>query len=595
MAAAYSDPYQRLANDLVGSMSKIAAYKSDKASYDKSFAVTILGINQKFTGDVPVDDRQNLITKYSIPETTEDGEPKYFTVKINGAYYVTSQNASFKLYDKVMAYLPNGDWSRMYLDYQSGGKGETITLPHNFISTEEPEEGMVEGDYWYEVDDNNDIQAKWQYLLDDETGELQWWLMFDVISGVGEDIGNHSERFNDYTDNASAGEYDHIEGKNNIASDYSYCLHIGGELNRIKYGKWLTVHGYNNKVTGYAYCGALFGANNEIVSGSWLTVSGYDNKITNSNGSGVIGQHNILTNADSSWVCGEYNTVSGDYCNVSGYGNTVSSHYNNVSGFYNQVSYIYNTVGGESNNVSGSRNGVFGKGNTVSHHSSLTCGDYNTNNAPNSIVCGAYADAQYSRSEVFVIGNGTTGNPNNSFYIKQDGTTYAKVYNTTGADYAEYMEWYIRNFAKQDRRGMLVSLRGDKITPAQGVDVIGIISSRPSVVGNAYEEHWHGKYKTDVFGDYILDENGERQLSEDYDPEKIYIPRSKRPEEWAVVGIVGRLVVCDNGYCEPGKPILALDGIAVPALQIQGESTPHIKNIIVLKRIDKNHIEVIIK
>ena len=167
MAAAYSDPYQRLANDLVGSMSKIAAYKSDKASYDKSFAVTILGINQKFTGDVPVDDRQNLITKYSIPEITEDGEPKYFTVKINGAYYVTSQNASFKLYDKVMAYLPNGDWSRMYLDYQSGGKGdgEKVDLPvvyHTPYTVDPADEYEVkDGDYWIAVESAQNDQFKY--------------------------------------------------------------------------------------------------------------------------------------------------------------------------------------------------------------------------------------------------------------------------------------------------------------------------------------------------------------------------------------------------------------------------------------------------
>ena len=164
MAAAYSDPFQSLANNLVGSMSKVAAYQSGKASYDKSFTVMILGVNQKFTGDIPVEDKQNLISKYSIPETTYDGEPKYFTIKINGAYYVVLQNASFMLYDKVMAYLPNGDWSRMYLDYQSGGKGDgvTPTVYHSPYDVDPATEYDVkDGDYWIAVESAQNDRFKY--------------------------------------------------------------------------------------------------------------------------------------------------------------------------------------------------------------------------------------------------------------------------------------------------------------------------------------------------------------------------------------------------------------------------------------------------
>lgn len=396
--------------------------------------------------------------------------------------------------------------------------------------------------------------------------------------GVGEDIGNHSERFNDYTDNASAGEYDHIEGKNNIASDYSYCLHIGGELNRIKYGKWLTVHGYNNKVTGYAYYGALFGANNEIVSGSWLTVSGYDNKITNSNGSGVIGQHNILTNADSSWVSGEYNTVSGDYDVVTGYGNTVTTH--------------YAFVGGQQNTVSGSWG--------------LTVGQGNLNNTTNCGMFGQYGEA--SGSERLVVGDGSdTNNRSKAFYVLSDGTTYAKVYNTTGADYAEYFEWADGNPDGEDRRGMLVTfggakqktyihddmynedieiLQSDKIVFANGDDILGAVSCRASVIGNAYEEHWHGKYKTDVFDAYIPDKDGKPQLSDDYDPERKYIPRSRR-QEWTAVGLVGRLIIRDNGKCEPGGYVTARQGVGAPTFT---ETRARC-----IRRLDESHIEILVR
>ena len=77
-----------------------------------------------------------------------------------------------------------------------------------------------------------------------------------------------------------------------------------------------------------------------------------------------------------------------------------------------------------------------------------------------------------------------------------------------------------------------MKLVGDKIAAAHGDEILGAVSARPSVIGNAYEEHWRGKYKTGIYGDYILDDDGKPQLSDDYDPEREYIPRSQR-QEWA--------------------------------------------------------------
>ena len=164
---ANADPIQALANNLVGSMTRIAEHKTDKAQYDKSFAVTILGVNQKFTGSVPDDDKSTLITKYSIPATVEEGDPTYYTVKIHGAYYVIIQNANFMLYDKLMAYLPNGDWSRMYLDSQSGGKGdgEKVDLPvvyHTPYTVDPADEYEVkDGDYWIAVESAQNDRFKY--------------------------------------------------------------------------------------------------------------------------------------------------------------------------------------------------------------------------------------------------------------------------------------------------------------------------------------------------------------------------------------------------------------------------------------------------
>lgn len=382
--------------------------------------------------------------------------------------------------------------------------------------------------------------------------------------GVGEDIGNHSERFNDYTDNEQAARdsWLHIEGKNNKAlggnMGGNYCTHMDGEGNRITNCKWSDIHGNMNTVSSYAYYVTLSGNENEIVSGSWLAVSGYDNTITNSNGSTVGGQHNTLNGADSSTVTGEYNTVSGDYDVVGGRNNTVTTH--------------YALVGGQWNTVSGSWG--------------LTVGQGNLNNTTNCGMFGQYGEA--SSDERLVIGNGSgTNNRSKCFYVNSFGEVYASGgYHAIGADYAEYFEWADGNPDGEDRRGMLVQLIGDKIAPAHGDDILGAVSCRASVIGNAYEEHWHGKYKTDVFGAYIPDKDGRPQLSDDYDPEREYIPRSQR-QEWAAIGLVGRLIICDNGKCEPGGYVTARQGVGTPTFK---ETRARC-----IRRLDESHIEIIVR
>lgn len=390
--------------------------------------------------------------------------------------------------------------------------------------------------------------------------------------GVGEDIGNHSERFNDYDHNTATGNhsYLHIEGKNNTAV-WGYATHLGGSDNTAQNCHTCNIAGLSNTATS---------CNN-------ITLNGANNNAQNSSHSAAFGEYNTLNDASSDLVGGEHNNVTGDYNTVSGFGNTVPGHYNTVSGLNNVVSGDQNTVGGSGNQVSGSRNSVCGQNNSASYNDSMTCGSHNTNNAQFSMMCGQYGSAQSSLNHVIVVGNGSSGNLENSFYVKLDGSVYAaNGYHAIGADYAEYFEWADGNPDGEDRRGLLVKLVGDKIAAAHGDEIFGAVSARPSVIGNACEEHWHGKYKLDVFGDYVPDENGDRQLSDDYDPEREYIPRSQR-REWAPVGMVGRLIICDNGKCQPGGYVSARQGIGVPTFT---ETRARC-----IRRLDGSHIEVLIR
>ncbi|MNX84895.1 hypothetical protein D3C86_1167120 [compost metagenome] len=209
-----------------------------------------------------------------------------------------------------------------------------------------------------------------------------------------------------------------------------------------------------------------------------------------------------------------------------------------------------------------------------------------------------------STADAFVIGNGTGSTTlGNAFRVTFDGKTYGlSAFNSTGADYAEYFEWEDGNNDNEDRVGFLVTLDGEKIRKANSSDdyILGIISVNPSVIGDSHQDDWSGKHITDEWGriqyhyvdvpektDKIIypaeyDENGEmvkdewtetvviepaRQdyvpiLNPNWDSTIEYTPREKR-KEWSAVGMMGKLLVrqdgtCQvNGYCGPNDEGIA--------------------------------------
>ena len=184
------------------------------------------------------------------------------------------------------------------------------------------------------------------------------------------------------------------------------------------------------------------------------------------------------------------------------------------------------------------------------------------------------------------------------FKYRGDGNAFAdNNWNAGGADYAEYFEWSDGNPSNEDRRGYSVILEGNKIRQALvGETPMGVISGNPSVVGDAAWSKWDGKYLTDDFSTYILEEytvteweaevidveatedteatyktvtksfqsdkipvdeivpsnalvltedaNGNtferRTLNPDWNPDTEYVPREDR-QEWDTVGLMGKL------------------------------------------------------
>ena len=391
-------------------------------------------------------------------------------------------------------------------------KSTKDTTPQTYYSATDPANSRTvkAKDMWYQLDSSSTkivTTIKRRKLVSAASSQsdpvYEWEVVANIPAagsgGVGEDLGNGNERFNDYIYNimTNVQGYNRLTGCHNTISNGAFACDVGGEFNTLtSNGGYATfVRGNGNRVTGSSAC-AVFGENN-----------------------------------------------------------TVNAHFSLTTG----------------------------RNNTVTGYAAAAVGDTNTADVDGSFVCGQFADTQ--RRYILAVGGSNSGN---NFAVEKGayGHCLAKGYDALGADYAEYVEWEDGNPFMTDRTGLLVTLEGDRIIPAHGEDLIGAVSARASVIGNAYEDYWHGKYLTDIYGRVQHDHDGNALISPDFDPERKYIPRSKRPE-WAVVGLVGRLIVRDDGSCRPGCFIIARRGIAT----FCRDKTPGR----VLKRIDGEHIEILLK
>lgn len=181
--------------------------------------------------------------------------------------------------------------------------------------------------------------------------------------------------------------------------------------------------------------------------------------------------------------------------------------------------------------------------------------------------------------------NEITLETNNDVIVNSPEGVYANSFNPLGSDYAELFEWHDGNKKDEDRTGYFVTITTDgKIKKAKNTDeILGIVSACPGIIGNNPIE-WHKKYKRDVFGRILHDENNKPIINEEYDETQQYIRRSQR-KEWSPIGLLGQLIVLDDGSCQAGKKCsVNKNGIAT-----NGDS------YLVLQRLDDNHIKILFK
>jgi len=191
-----------------------------------------------------------------------------------------------------------------------------------------------------------------------------------------------------------------------------------------------------------------------------------------------------------------------------------------------------------------------------------------------------------------------SGTADREFTLRGDGNAYADgTWNNNGADYAEFFESTTGNAIPV---GTTVVLENNKVRAATSSDsvssIIGVIRPKEPgqasmTIGNTAWNKWSGKYLTDDFDRFILDEHvvyewtetvedgddifhsyeshqipegvtipsdvvglttdpkGNRfvhyRLNPDFDPSLTYVPREER-NEWVIVGLVGQVKILDG-------------------------------------------------
>lgn len=375
-----------------------------------------------------------------------------------------------------------------------------------------------------------------------------------------------------YLENIAHGDYNHVEGQANHCYEYSYDSN-----NYIDFSEMKTSTSGAPYLRENSSLNSLTGFNNTSVGGFSNHVSGTRNTSKYSVAVDCSGAANTVSNSRDTYVNGKYNMLDGVANSI-------------VVGTWNIVK------GNKTKDQMAKYNAVFGDQNYVLNYDGcLVAGSWNNATADYQTVIGFNAKSTYKSSEnasiLFNIGNGHeedgTLTQNSAMQVDFSGNVYAGgAYKTNGADYAEYFEWLDGNTKNQDRVGLFVTLDGDKIKLANKGDyILGVISANPSIVGNSAELDWHDKYKTDVYGRLIYDESHNLILNENYNDTLEYIPRGAR-KEYSKVGLLGQLVVQDDGTCK-------INGYCTASAN--GVATKSDSGYRVIKRIDEIHIKIILK
>jgi trimeric autotransporter adhesin len=214
---------------------------------------------------------------------------------------------------------------------------------------------------------------------------------------------------------------------------------------------------------------------------------------------------------------------------------------------------------------------------------------------------GAANELSYS----WYLANGMDAStPSLAAKILSDGNV--KIDGTVSSPAADYAEMFESENGQPIGYGFFVALEEDKVRIAHDEDnyILGVTSAKPAFLSDSGEMRWKHKYVTtewgeilyesvtlpavqDPHGQVIIPERTERRpvLHPQWDPTLEYVPRTAR-KEWIAVGLLGKLLVRDNGLC-------VTNGYCKP--DARGAATPSDNGYRVLKRISPQQILILFR
>lgn len=402
--------------------------------------------------------------------------------------------------------------------------------------------------------------------------------------GIGNNItsGSYSVALNG-SGNSLSNNFSLVgNGRNNTSSN-SYALVVNGRSNTASRSTSTVLNGRSNTASG---TGSL------IAGGNGNNSSSYYSTVINGQLNTSSSLYSIVLNGQSNTASGFYSIVGNGFANnIENGGNT---YYTTIlNGTSNRIKNTVNAqhsviLGGLSNIIKAKRGLAFGTSNYIQHDYTIAIGDSVNTNTMGAI----------SKQMIFAnAGNATVRIDYGNGKIYTDaGASF------TPADYAEYFEWEDGNSTGELRYGLSVSLGEDGKIKIGNDNIIGIVSSSPGIIGDAAELGWKNKYKlnewgqvmTEVLNRYDIirpDENGKNKsisiwvdslgnqyskepqnenqkqsflisnkfefsedeeiskresvvnlLSEEFNSDELYIPRSQR-KEFSPIGLLGKLRV----------------------------------------------------
>ena len=449
------------------------------------------------------------------------------------------------------------------------------------------------------------------------------------VVSVASGIGSHSEGYR----TMASGNYSHAEGSMAFANgDYSHAEGWGFTFCSIASGVASHVEGIETNANGeashaegfrtYADGDYSHAEGNESIA--YKRYSHAEGIKTTANGEASHSEGNgTIADGDYSHAEGYKSVANGIASHAEGYSTRANGDHSHSEGIQTEASGIYSHAEGNNTHSKGANSHAEGAYTSASGNCSHSQGSYSSAVGSHSFSSGYCVSAandyqtvlgKYNKTtslSLFTIGNGTstTDNSANAFRVDSNGYAYGKSFNTSGADYAEFFEWKDQNIQDEDRCGLFVTLDGEYIRIANSNDkyILGVVSANPSVLGDAYNgDNWNGIYEKDVFGriqyhtvhiEEEKDENGviimeardevQPIISKNYNNQKAYYSREERTE-WEPIGLLGKLIIIDDGTCEVNGYCKVADG----GIGTKDDSETGYR---VLSRLDENHIKILFR